>query len=232
MQDSDVFSGYALEAEDLILRFEALSSEDVLRPVLDLLPQQPANILDVGAGTGRDAAWLAEGGHEVVAVEPVEELRRAGMALHPHPRLMWVDDRLPDLAVLLEDGRPYDLILIVAVWQHLQPEHHPVAVSSLAAIMAPKARLILSLRHGRGSPSRPCYPASADSVVELAESEGLRLLSRRQSPSVQRRNMDQGVTWTWLCLGAPGWRSGRGSCLAEGHKPSGLLVPEPQANRS
>lgn len=38
-----------------------------------------------GAGTGRDAARLAELGHEVVAVEPVAALREAGIGLFPYP---------------------------------------------------------------------------------------------------------------------------------------------------
>ena len=35
-----------------------------------LLPSAPGLVIDVGAGTGRNAAWLAGLGHDVVAVEP------------------------------------------------------------------------------------------------------------------------------------------------------------------
>jgi len=204
MHDPQVLRGYAADAEDLIPRFEALSSEEVLAPVLDLLPVRPSLILEVGAGTGRDAAWLAVQGHEVVAAEPVEELRRAGMALHPVPGLSWIEDRLPDLPMLLRGGQSYGLILIVAVWQHLRPEHHRATIESLAELMAPGGRLIFSLRHGPGSPTRPCYPASPEQLIQIAQGERLRLIARRESQSIQQRNRDQGVTWTWLCLGAPG----------------------------
>ncbi|HEV2079303.1 MAG TPA: class I SAM-dependent methyltransferase [Allosphingosinicella sp.] len=203
MDDPDVLRGYALDAKDVIPRFEALRSEDVLAPVLDLLPEERSRILDLGAGTGRDAAWLARKGHEVVAAEPVDELRQAGMALHPHPNLSWVGDRLPELAVLLRRGETYDLIVMVAVWQHLRPELHGAAMSNLASLMAPRGRLILSLRHGPGSPARPCYPASPEQLIEIAAGEGLRLLERRESLSIQQKNRERGVTWTWLCLGAP-----------------------------
>jgi protein-L-isoaspartate O-methyltransferase len=39
------------------------------------LPAPPARVLDVGAGSGRDAAWLTSLGLEVVAVEPSVALR-------------------------------------------------------------------------------------------------------------------------------------------------------------
>ena len=55
-------------------------------------------MLDVGAGTGRDAAWLARLGHEVVAVEPSAAMRAEAERRHPAARIRWIDDRLPGLA--------------------------------------------------------------------------------------------------------------------------------------
>jgi SAM-dependent methyltransferase len=199
--EETVLQGYALHAADLILSFEALDPCAVLAPVLELLPRQPSSILEVGAGTGRDAAWLAARGHTIVAVEPVNELRRAGMDLHRSPNIGWVDDHLPALAKMRSLGRRYDLILGIAVWQHLRPEHHSRAISTLSALTAPGGCLILSLRHGPGSPARPCFPADPDQVIGAAEAKGLRLLLRRAAPSVQRKNREAGVTWTWLGLG-------------------------------
>ena len=51
-------------------RYESVAAETVHGGLVDLLPIAPALVLDVGAGTGRDAAWLASRGLEVVAVEP------------------------------------------------------------------------------------------------------------------------------------------------------------------
>ena len=51
-----------------------------------LIPATPSRVLDVGAGTGRDAAALAALGHSVVAVEPTPELRAHGQRCTAKPR--------------------------------------------------------------------------------------------------------------------------------------------------
>ena len=66
----DVVAGYDVGAPALVPEYERLSFEEIHASVLALLPDCDACILDVGAGTGRDAAWFAANGHNVVAVEP------------------------------------------------------------------------------------------------------------------------------------------------------------------
>jgi len=63
--------------------------------MLDLLPTAPATILDVGAGSGRDAAWLAAKSYEVIAVEPSANMRAAAARLHPEAKVHWISDTLP-----------------------------------------------------------------------------------------------------------------------------------------
>lgn len=200
MGEQNVLDGYAVDASRLIPQFEAISSTDVLAPVIDLLPTDPCRILEIGAGTGRDAAWLADQGHQIVAVEPVHELRNAGMWLHPSRNITWVDDHLPELTGLRRRREMYDFILLVAVWQHLRPEQHLHAISILAEMTAPNGRLVMSLRHGPGSSTRPCFPIDLEQIVSAAEDAGLSLALRRVAPSVQQKNRDAGVTWNWLCF--------------------------------
>ena len=79
--------GYADEAEDLFKRYEGIPAADAHRAVLHLIPAAPSRVLDIGSGTGRDAAWFASMGHRVVAVEPTNALRLPAMALHPSPQI-------------------------------------------------------------------------------------------------------------------------------------------------
>jgi hypothetical protein len=48
-----------------------------------MLPVTLALVLDMGAGTGWDAIWLAGLGHDVVAVEPAAARRAEGAGPHP-----------------------------------------------------------------------------------------------------------------------------------------------------
>lgn len=79
--------GDAEDAEWLIPRYESVDFFEKYRAVIHLFPEEPSSILDVGAGTGADAAWLAQKAHRVVAVEPVAAFREAGLELHPSPRI-------------------------------------------------------------------------------------------------------------------------------------------------
>jgi protein-L-isoaspartate O-methyltransferase len=70
---SDAVGWYDDHAEPIAERHESLAPEKVNAWLETLLPSQPALALDVGAGSGRDAAWLLSLGHQVIAVEPSEQ---------------------------------------------------------------------------------------------------------------------------------------------------------------
>ena len=195
----EVLRGYSAASAELISRFEAVAPEQLYQHVIDLLPVRPCRIADIGAGTGRDAAWLAAKGHDVTAVEPVEELRNAGMELHPDQRIHWLDDRLPDLALLPRD-RPFDVVLGTAVWQHVSHHDRGPAMQSLARLTAPGGLLVLSLRHGAGARDRPVFPVRSDDVVDLARQNGFLTERSREAASIQAGNRAAGVSWTWLAL--------------------------------
>lgn len=190
-----VLAGYEADGADLAARFETIDPAGLYAPVAGFIPTTPARIADIGAGTGRDAAWLAAMGHAVVAVEPAAALREAGRALRPD--LAWIDDRLPALARL---SGTFDRLLLSGVWQHLDEAARTIAMPRLAALLAPLGMLIMSLRHGPGAPSRPVWPIDVERTIALAERAGLRLVHRAEAASVQAGNRAAGVTWTWVCL--------------------------------
>ncbi|AEG01640.1 class I SAM-dependent methyltransferase [Methylomonas methanica] len=197
---SNSLSGYTVDAERLIPAFEAISATDVLAHVLDFLPREPSRIIDIGAGTGRDVAWLASHGHRLTAVEPVEQFRKAGRLLHPSSLVQWIDDSLPHLHQALESRGTFDLVLLIAVWQHLTPEERQISMTNMSKLLSRYGRLIMSIRHGPGSLDRECFPATVEETVYLACQSNLKVLAKRSAESVQPRNKAAGVTWTWLVL--------------------------------
>ena len=197
-------AGYAEEAEELLVRYEESSFEDIHAPVLHLMPPPPAPVLDIGAGTGRDAAHFATIGHRVVAVEPTDALRHAAMRLHPSPSIDWVDDGLPDLDRVIARGEPFDLVMLTAVWMHLDASERRRAMPALASLVRPGGVVILSLRHGPVPPGRRMFDVSADETVGLARTERLWPLMALHTDSLQDRNRRAGVTWTRLAFAKDG----------------------------
>ncbi|MCC7273976.1 MAG: class I SAM-dependent methyltransferase [Alphaproteobacteria bacterium] len=194
--------GYAEEAEALVGRYESIAFADLHGAILHLLPAVPGRILDIGAGTGRDAAALAAMGHDVVAVEPTAALRRAAGVLHPSPRIEWLDDSLPDLTALGDRGEGFDAVMLTAVWMHLDATQRRRAMPRVAALVRPGGGLFLSLRHGPVPPGRRMFEVSAAETLALAAREGLTATLRREGePALSGA---AGVVWTRLAFAKVG----------------------------
>jgi len=191
-------AGYAEAAEWLIPRYESVAFEEKYRAVLYLLPLVPGAVLDIGAGTGVDAAWCAAQGHMVTAVEPVAALREAGRGLHPSPHIEWIDDSLPELARIAARTEAYDLVLMSGVWQHLDPGERAAAMAAILPLMKPGAMLVMSVRHGPPPEGRRSFEVADEETIALANEQGGRLLMAAQLPSVQALNREAGVAWSWL----------------------------------
>jgi SAM-dependent methyltransferase len=192
--------GYADEAEALLTRYENISPDHAHRAVKHLFPDAPARILDIGSGTGRDAAWFAAKGHRVVAVEPTEPMRRGAIALHPSPRITWLDDSLPDLTVLRSLRERFELIMMTAVWMHLDAEQRSAAMPNVAGRLATGGRLIMKLRHGPVPEGRRMFEVSAEETIGLAQRQGLRPVLNLETESDAAQNRAAGVTWTVLAF--------------------------------
>lgn len=108
---------YDRHGSSLANTYESLDFRTAHGWLLDLLPERRGLILDVGAGTGRDAAGLAAMGYEIVAVEPSASMLREGSTRHADARIRWLDDRLPALDATHRTGLAFDLILLSGVWR-------------------------------------------------------------------------------------------------------------------
>jgi 2-polyprenyl-3-methyl-5-hydroxy-6-metoxy-1,4-benzoquinol methylase len=190
--------GYSEDAEWLIPRYENVSFIDKYRAVFHFLPTKRSTILDIGAGTGVDSAWLATNGHNVTAVEPVAAFREAGIKLHASPKIEWLDDSLPALSKIASRKDAFDVVLVTAVWAHLAPHERVQAMSNITALLKSGAILVMSIRHGLAPTNRRIFKISADETINLAVLNGLRVLFKKRTQSAQPINRRAGVTWSWL----------------------------------
>lgn len=188
--------GYEEEAPTLVEQYERIAFEDAHRHVLEFFPKKPAGIIDIGSGTGRDAAFLAAQGHQVVAVEPTRALRNAAKTLHPSPRIEWIDDGLPKLDKIAKREAKFDLALMSAVWMHLDSEERDNAMPIVASLLKTGGVLIMNLRHGPVPKGRRMFEISDKEMLMLAGEHRLLPIHQQNERPVLKRNQDAGVTWS------------------------------------
>lgn len=190
---------YDRHAEELADSYERISFENT-HPALAqmLLGKPPLRVLDVGAGTGRDAAAIARLGHHIVAVDPSAKMLKLAQTLHPDPRITWLPDALPALAKV--QGQAFDIVLLSAVWMHIPPAERAQAFRRIASVIAPNGTVYISLRMGPGDPARGIWPVDTNEIHRLATNHRLRVANLGVQPDLLGRAE---VSWQTLLIGRP-----------------------------
>ena len=190
---------YDQHADKLAEQYESVGFEQVHQRWIHLLPE-PGTALDVGAGSGRDAAWLTDKGWQVVAVEPSPAMQAEGRAAHPAASIYWINDQLPTLARVKQLYQGYRLILLAGVFMHLPTTDQEPALDTLIELLGPGGLLVISLRKGPCETERGNHPTDADALATRATAAGLTLeLDETDPDSLGRRK----VSWRSLVFSRP-----------------------------
>lgn len=164
-ETADSIRPYDAQASRLVAEYEGLDPTAYCATYQAMLPPGSGRLaLDIGAGSGRDAAWLTRLGFEVVAVEPAVGMRNAGQRLHAEAMIRWIDDRLPGLNGTHALGLSFDVILLSAVWQHVAPADRVRAFRKITSLLKPGGLFVLTLRHGPAPEGRPMHSVSEGEI--------------------------------------------------------------------
>jgi len=144
--------------------------------VEELARLPPGRALDLGAGEGRNAIWLAEHGWQVTAVDfsTVGLDKGAKLAESRGVSVDWVE---ADLLAYRPAAEAYDLVLLAYV--HLLPDDFEALLSQAAAALAHGGTLLVvghdvdNIARGYGGPQVPEILHRADAVVSALP--GLRI---------------------------------------------------------
>ena len=196
----DPITWYDANAEAVVARYEAVLPGAVHDWLRDLLPQSSASVLDIGAGSGRDAAWLAANGHDVVAVEPSTSMRAAAASLHDNPAINWIDDRLPTLGLVSRSGLSFDLILLSAVWMHVPQSDRRRAFRKLINLLRPGGLMAITLRLGPTDLERGIHSVAPEEVEALARDHGALVEKHTEAADLLGRD---GVRWAQMAVRLP-----------------------------
>jgi len=165
-------SDLATDAEMWDRRYSApdlvWGTEPNRRLVAEVSALPPGRALDLGAGEGRNAAWLATRGWDVTAVDfsPAGTLRAREMAARQG---VLVNALVADLAEYVPDPGAFDLVIIL--YLQVPPDLLDRVVGRAADALAPGGTLLLighavrNLEHGHGGPQDISLLHSPEQVV-------------------------------------------------------------------
>jgi len=162
---------------------------------IDDIARPPAKILDIGSGSGKDAAIFASKGYAVLALEPAHELRALAQAKHASPLIIWGDDRLPHLEKTLARGDIFDHISLNSVIFHLPKDAIAKVMANIAKLLKKDGTVYLSLRHGPLSQGRPIFPITEQDIMKASEGFFDRMKSEH-APDATRPE----ISWTRMLL--------------------------------
>ncbi len=192
---------YTDNANSLIAQYDQVHFESVHKDWLSHIPAQ-GMVLDVGAGSGRDARYLSEKGLSIVAVEPAAKLLEAAKANSGNHNIHWLRDNLPELNHVFALQVKFDLILLSAVWMHIAPSSRERTFRKLSSLLKPNGKMVISLRHGECRDERTMHPVSASELAQYASQFGLtcQLLTKNRQADQLGRNE---VSWETVLLTLP-----------------------------
>lgn len=188
---------YQQNKDSLIKQYDSVDFESVHQDWLDHIPLEGA-VLDIGAGSGRDARYLSKLGLKVFAAEPALSLMLSAIENSVGYNIIWFQDELPVLSEAKAIGTKFNLILLSAVWMHLSPEERTLSMQNMSSLLNVGGKLVITLRHGEFTDGRVAYPLSADEVIALAKECDLSVILKTELNSDQLGRGD--VVWQTVVL--------------------------------
>ncbi|MEM9273493.1 MAG: class I SAM-dependent methyltransferase [Cyanobacteria bacterium P01_F01_bin.143] len=188
--------------ENVIERFLACSRQlnfrDINQDFLQFLPSIGSRILDLGSGAGQNAAELARMGYSVVAVEPFIPFFESARTNYSSLDILWINDSLP-LLEKLHNEKPFEFILLDAVWHHLDQTEREIFLSRLDPLMAENGICALSLRHGPAGAGKHVFAINDDKLCSIIHKFGFRKLLHLRNQSSFMKNKPN-VSWSRIAF--------------------------------
>lgn len=150
MSKSDNIQIYDTNARQLMARYESTTTEKALTPFTHIITAYTGSklALDIGSGSGRDAAWMAERGWQVDAVDGSAALLEEAQKLHSHTNICYRHDLAPDFDKTRDIGKRYNAILMSAFIFHFDKADRDMILQVCRDMLSPEGLLYITLRKG------------------------------------------------------------------------------------
>jgi len=188
---------YNQHAEEVCKLYDDLTFEQVHREWLHFIPKEGA-VLDIGAGSGRDARYFASKGLTTYAVEPASDLLEKAKSYSSSNKIQWFRDQLPTISSIFKLERQFDLILLSAVWMHLSQNEREASIANAKKLLKDAGIIVLTLRYGNFSDDRSSFEVSVEEIKTLAYANRLDVVYLSELENDQLGRND--VVWQTVVL--------------------------------
>ena len=191
---------YQQHAEELAQRYEGADVTDLHRWLLDTF-SPGAQLLEIGCGSGREAAYLCAQGFEVEGIDPAPAMIDRALSLHPELAGHLFQGALPDvLPSTLLKNEHYNGIYAVASLMHLLKEQLHPTFEILHRLLKQDGKLLFSVPLSRPDLDESGYDEkgryflllSSYEWIDRAESAGFHTISSATNGDGMGR---ESVTW-------------------------------------
>lgn len=187
--DNLTISAYDSEAKQIADKHENLIPVKLYQLMSDFFVHKGKS-LDIGCGSGRDAAWLAENNYDPIGIDAsigmLKESRRR------HPQVPVAISSLPGLSAIMDNS--FSNVLCSAVLMHLNHAMLPIAARNIVRIMQKESNLIISYRGTSEMNNREngklYEPIKMEVVINIFTGSGAKLI-------YQESEMESGRNFLW-----------------------------------
>jgi SAM-dependent methyltransferase len=193
---------YDRHAERIAAHYEEVDFSATLEPVIAALPAG-ARVLELGCGSGRDAAALLARGFDVTATDGSAEILAEAARHHPELSHRLIHHALP--GELPFEAGSFEAVLSMAVLMHLEAAELKSAYSAVHRVLRPGGLFAYSVNteragldaRGRDERGRHFTCLSPAEWERLHEAAGFQTEWKKESDDVTGR---AGIRWvTFLC---------------------------------
>lgn len=205
--DEKTVSHYDTHAREASTRYESADMSRLHAMLLRRLPPKGASVLELGCGSGRDAAFLQASGYDVTAVDASPGMIAVAARLHPElaGRLSCAAVPFPEDSPLLQ--RSFDAVFSNAMFMHIPDHDLPLVVDQVRRMMRPGGVAVISVSVDRGGladsrdgTGRLFRERQPEELRQVFERSGLAFVAQSSSADSLDR---PAIRWVTLVFASP-----------------------------
>jgi len=197
--DQPTVEYYDSNAGRCAARYESADMSHLDHLLLRHLPERGARVLELGCGSGREAAFLHRSGYDVRGVDASQPMIEEALRRHPElaGRLSCGAVPLPEHSPLLSDS--FDAIIAIALLMHVPDAELFETILQCKRMLRPSGVVFISVSvaraggdaEGRDPGRRLFRERPVEELQLLFERLGFRLAARYQTPD----SLERGMLW-------------------------------------